>query len=152
VGIGLVVVFSNTKTETPNPLNRRNAEVSLNNERANSSDLVDLRGYCQTIEPYSILQHLLRLKFKVAWRIFFCSLDGAIAVNLLSFYLYGDRTIIIIIALFSMVCLLQLLLVGFSSGVVSQSARPAFARHIASLDVAVETASIKNGMTRSRTR
>lgn len=47
---------------------------------------------------------------------------------------------------FSMVCLLQLLLVGFSSAFVSQS-RPAFARPVSSLAVAVDTANIKNGMT-----
>jgi hypothetical protein len=50
---------------------------------------------------------------------------------------------------FSTLCLLQLLLVGFSSAFVSQS-RPTFARPSASstsLAVAVDTASIKNGMT-----
>jgi elongation factor P len=47
---------------------------------------------------------------------------------------------------FSIVCLLQLLLVGSSSAFVSQS-RPAFSRPVSSLDVAVDTANIKNGMT-----
>jgi elongation factor P len=53
---------------------------------------------------------------------------------------------------FSTLCLLQLLLVGFSSAFVSQS-RPTFARPSVSsssptsLAVAVDTANIKNGMT-----
>jgi elongation factor P len=47
---------------------------------------------------------------------------------------------------FSTLCLLQLLLVGFSSAFVSQS-RPTFARAASSLAVAVDTANIKNGMT-----
>jgi elongation factor P len=67
---------------------------------------------------------------------------GAIIVkNLLSLHHK-----IIIMSPFLMVCLLQLLLVGFSSAFVSQS-RPAFSRPISSLDVAVDTANIKNGMT-----
>jgi elongation factor P len=45
-----------------------------------------------------------------------------------------------------MVCLLQLLLVGISSAFVAQS-RPSFARPISSLDVAVDTTNIMNGMT-----
>jgi elongation factor P len=51
---------------------------------------------------------------------------------------------------FSTLCLLQLLLVGFSSAFVSQS-RPTFATRPSvsstSLAVAVDTANIKNGMT-----
>jgi elongation factor P len=50
---------------------------------------------------------------------------------------------------FSMICMLQLLLVGFTSAFVSQS-RSTFARpsvSSTSLAVAVDTANIKNGMT-----
>jgi elongation factor P len=50
-------------------------------------------------------------------------------------------------ARFSMLYLLQLLLVGSASAFMPQSARPAFVRPISSRDVAVDTASIKNGMT-----
>jgi hypothetical protein len=46
----------------------------------------------------------------------------------------------------SLVYLLQLLLVGFSSAFVSQS-RPAFSRPASSLAVAVDTSEIKTGMT-----
>jgi hypothetical protein len=73
---------------------------------------------------------------------FVCSLDSAIVVSLL----FSLHLTIIIMARFSMLCLLQLLLVGSASAFM-QSARPSFARPISSLEVAVDTASIKNGMT-----